>query len=98
MKLMAEAIEIDPNPKLSSNYGVMLIQAGQPAAAATQFSNAIAGDPKFAEAYDGLGYAYEAEGRLADAEPMYRKALSLKPEFPAARDHLARLQSRQRGG
>jgi len=92
MQIIAQAIDIEPGPTLRNNYGVMLLKARRPAEAAQQFSSAIAARPDFAEAYDGLGSALEAQGNVAAAIAMYQKALSLKPDFPAARDHLAHVR------
>lgn len=89
MQIIAQAIEIEPDPTLRNNYGVMLMKAGRPNEAAAQFSAAIASRPDFADAYDGLGNALEAQGRVGEAIAMYQKALSLRPDFATARDHLA---------
>jgi Tfp pilus assembly protein PilF len=95
LRLMAEAIDIDPSDaKLCNNYGVFLMQAGRIAEAGEQFSNAIAADPNFAEAYDGLGNALQAQGNMSEAVRMYRRALSLRPEFEQARLHLESLNER----
>ena len=68
IRLMSAAIAINPaDPKLCNNYGVFLMQAGQAAEAAEQFSNAIAAEPDFPEAYFGLGNALQAQGNFNDA-------------------------------
>ena len=96
MQLMAQAIDIQPDPRLRNNYGVMLMKAGRASDAAEQFSRAIAELPDFADAYDGLGFAREAQGRKAEAIGLYEKALSLKPDLASARDHLARARNQSR--
>ena len=40
--------------------------------------------PQLAEAHQRLGQVLQAEGRLAEAEAAYRKALGLDPEYVAA--------------
>ena len=93
LRPMAEAVDIDPSDtKLSNNYGVFLDERHRhPEEAAEQFSNAIADDPTFAAAHDGLGNALQSQGKTREAERMYRKAIELQPDFAAAREHLARL-------
>ena len=81
------------NPQLHNNYGVLLMQARRPGDAAEQFTAAIDADPDFFAAYDGLGYALEAEGKTGEAAEMYRKALALKPDFQAAQQHLRKVEA-----
>ena len=92
MVMMAQAIEIEPDPRLRNNYGVMLMKAGRPSDAAGQFTAAINDQPDFADAYDGLGAALEAQGRRDDAVRMFQKALSLNPALPSAQNHLAHVR------
>ncbi|HSU67556.1 MAG TPA: tetratricopeptide repeat protein, partial [Tepidisphaeraceae bacterium] len=96
MRYTAEAIELKPDPRLENNYGVMLIQTGHADEAAAQFSRAISTDPGFADAYDGLGFAREAQGRYSEAEALYRKAIELNPDFKIAQNHLSHLRGRIR--
>jgi hypothetical protein len=44
------------------------------------FKAAIAADPKLPGPYRNLGLAYRAQGKCAEALPMYEKYLQLKPE------------------
>ncbi len=53
--------------------------SGSPRVAITQLEKVIAAKPDFAEAYQGLGLAYEAVGEKAKAMDFYRQALSIKP-------------------
>ena len=50
-----------------------------------------------AAAYSNLGYACQMRGVAAKAAEMYRKALSLNPDFAAARQNLAKLENRSHG-
>merc|ERR1712070_861707 len=43
-----------------------------------------ASTPNFADAFSNLASAYKDGGRIDDAITCYRKALSLKPDFPDA--------------
>jgi tetratricopeptide (TPR) repeat protein len=51
--------------------------------------------PSDAELIADLGGAYEAAGRLGEAESAYRLALSIDPEFADVRRSLARLLARR---
>jgi tetratricopeptide (TPR) repeat protein len=47
------------------------------------------GNLEFADVYDMLGVIYHQQGRLADAEAMFRKALALNPTYTDAALNLA---------
>ncbi len=51
--------------------------------------------PKSAEAYEGLGEAYEQKGMKERAIEFYRKALAVDPARPNARKKLAELQEKK---
>jgi cytochrome c-type biogenesis protein CcmH/NrfG len=48
----------------------------------------VAGDPKNAEALNLLAYCQRKTGHIDDAFVNYRRALELRPKFPAAREYL----------
>jgi len=49
--------------------------------AAEEFNNALAGDAKDAEAYNGLGKAYRKLGKTTEAEEVYKKAIAVSPQY-----------------
>ncbi len=53
------------------------LQAGQPAAAATEYQEAIRLSPDYSAAHRGLGRALEAAGRLAEARLAYLTGLEV---------------------
>ena len=48
----------------------------------------VAGEPKNSEALNLLAYCQRKTGRLDEAFANYRRALEVRPEFPAAREYL----------
>jgi len=48
----------------------------------------VAAEPKNAEALNLLAYCQRKTGRIDDAFVNYRRALALRPQFPAAREYL----------
>jgi tetratricopeptide (TPR) repeat protein len=56
--------------------------------AATQFRNALARDPGFAQAYNWLGYVAMDQGDHARAASMFERYLALAPDQPRAHDSL----------
>lgn len=73
---------VDEKPKESRPaffYAQALLDSGQDAEAA--FSNALALNPGSAAAEAGLAQALARAGKLADAEPHFRKAAKLDPSY-----------------
>jgi len=54
------------------------------ATTAKEYREVIARSPRFAEAYQNLGLAYELEERWPDAMQAFLEALALKPALPGA--------------
>ena len=52
-------------------------------------TRALAIDPGYALAHDGLGVALYSEGQLGEATSHYRRAVELDPRNADARAHLA---------
>ena len=62
---------------LSTNAGNQLLQRGEIADAVSQYLDAIAADPSYAEAHVQLGIAYARQGRAQDAAAEQQKAKAL---------------------
>jgi tetratricopeptide (TPR) repeat protein len=60
------------------------------------YHQAIALQPEYVSAYNGLGLLYELTGRLAEAEQTYRRCLELEPKYIFPYHHLGRLLHRAR--
>ncbi len=67
-------------------------EAEKYAEAIQSFKNAVALDPKYAEAYNMLGFCTRKTGNARGAFPYYEKALSLRPDFPEAREYYGEAQ------
>jgi Flp pilus assembly protein TadD len=59
-----------------------------------EYRRAIALAPRNALAHNNLGAALASQGRLAEAEAEFRRALELRPDLPEARANLERLARR----
>jgi TolB-like protein/Tfp pilus assembly protein PilF len=80
------AIELDPNNATPYHwYGDLLINAmGQPEAAIPVLERARELDPLSPIINITLGEALEASGQFGEAMTLYRKAIEIEPDFPAA--------------
>ncbi len=77
-----------PNPVAENALGGELLEAGRLDEAATHLRQAIALDPKYADAYENLGSALRKLGRWQEAESAYRSAIQLAPRDALARNNL----------
>src|SRR6185295_15144067 len=77
--------QIDPRGALLERTGWDAIAAGQGAAAAKAFRDALAADPKNARLHLGAGMAATLERRDADARESFERALELDPKLTRAR-------------
>lgn len=66
-----------------------LVLTSDPARAAGLFSAALASSPHDAVAMGDLGIALDLQGRHAEAQAAYRRALAVRPDLRAARVNLA---------
>ncbi len=66
------------------------------AGAISEFDMAISLRPQFAEAYNGRGLAYRAQGNLTAAEKDFRKAIEQRADFRAALLNLADVRAAQK--
>jgi len=54
------------------------------------YQQAVRIDPKFAEAWNNLGYCYRKTKQYDKALDAYKQAISLKPDFPYPHEYMAR--------
>ncbi len=75
-----QALETAPNDwQLRRRFGLLLSEAGEPAAAAEQWRKVLEAVPHDAETHVRLGSALVALGRDEEAEAHYREAIRLRP-------------------
>jgi tetratricopeptide (TPR) repeat protein len=86
--------QIDPRGALLERAGWDAIAAGQGAAAAKAFRDALAADPKNARLHLGAGMAAALERRDEDARDSFERALALDPKLIRARALLGQVQYR----
>jgi Flp pilus assembly protein TadD len=88
--VLQQAVQKQPsNRRARTNLGFALAAAGDLPRAAREFE--LGGTP--AEARNNLGYAYERQGRLAQAFDLYVEAVRIEPRSEVARanlEHVAR--------
>jgi len=87
-----------PSPKqrqgaeIHYDLGVEALRGGRAQEALREFDEALKNDDKFPEAYLGRGIVYEfGFGKTSEAERDYRRALSLRPNYPEAHNNLGQL-------
>jgi len=83
--------QIDPRGAMLERAGWDAIAAGQGAAAAKAFREALAADPKNARLHLGAGMAAALERRDADAKQSLERALELDPKLTRARALLGQI-------
>lgn len=89
LELIAQAIEIAPNPTYYDNLGCMFRQWGKLAAAAECHRQAIALQPAYHRAHDNLGQTLLAQRQTVEAVQCFRAALAVNPSFADAHSNLA---------
>ena len=72
------------DPKVFSNYGIILQNLGRLKEAESFYRKAIKINPNFANAYSNLGNVLRNLGILQEAELYTRKAIEIKPNFANA--------------
>jgi tetratricopeptide (TPR) repeat protein len=89
LRLVAQALEEYPASARLWNIRGDLIQLSEGSSyslddALTSYRHATELDPENPEGYESIGYFLDAiDGRIADAEPMFRKAIALGGRAPA---------------
>ncbi len=76
------------DPRVFSNYGVILKDLGNLQEAELSLRKAIEIKPSFAQAHSNLGTILKDLGNLQDAELSYRKAIEIKPDYAIAYSNL----------
>jgi len=95
LALWADTVAHRPeNPRARTNLGVALIEAGRPAEAADQFTEALRLEPGDAAAHLNLCDTLTTLDRAAEALPHGEAAVRLEPRSPAAHHNLARALAR----
>ena len=74
------AADARSDAKKQVEFGIAVAQRGLWREAIYRWVRATEIDPKYAEALNNLGIAYEHEGDLEKARQAYEKALELEPE------------------
>lgn len=88
------ALEIQPRAEVHYTLGVVYSHQGDLERAARSLSEAIAGDPGYADAYLALGSVLEARGDPARAAVALRRAVALRPDVAAPHIVLAQALAR----
>lgn len=90
-----QLLRLDPkNVSALSNLGFLCFRQNPPdlKAASDYFEQVIKLSPNNPIAYNNLGVVREQQGKLAEAEQLYKKALQLKPDYKDAQDNLKRIK------
>jgi len=90
-----QLLRIDPkNVPALSNLGLLCFRQNPPdlKTASDYFEQVIRLNPNNPIAYNNLGVVREQQGKLVEAEQLYKKALQLKPDYKDAQDNLKRLK------
>jgi Flp pilus assembly protein TadD/SAM-dependent methyltransferase len=83
VELIRRAITRKPFAPFHYNLGLALMALGRVAEASTEFTQAIALNPSYAEAHSSLGDALSMQGRLEPALASFERAAELKPSAEA---------------
>lgn len=83
------ALSMEPDEKqMRMNLAYALALQGNTTAAAAEFQELIRRYPQDPRPYNNLGRLLMGEGKIAEAIPLFRKALQLKPDYGQARFNL----------
>lgn len=89
-----EAVRLVPNlPQARLNLGSALAEIGQRQEAITQFEALLILAPPTAEICNNLGVLYAQTERYTTAGEYFKKAVALDPNYPGAKENLARLEA-----
>jgi tetratricopeptide (TPR) repeat protein len=92
LALLADARRLAPNDSgVAAETGKTLLDAGNAAAALTEFGRALALDPRDARNYNNRGVALMALGQRDAARQDFQRALQMDPSLTEARSNLSRL-------
>src|SRR5438874_2422995 len=76
--------------------GVAASRAGNYDESVAAFNRAVEVNPKCADCYYNIGYAYSQKKDYTKAEEAYKKAIEVKPDYPEAYNGLANVYNAQR--
>jgi tetratricopeptide (TPR) repeat protein len=77
-----------PSAEQEFNRGLRARAAKDWTGAVAAFKKAVEINPRYAEAWNGLGYALRNQGRYQESLDAYDEALRLRPNFPEALEYL----------
>jgi Flp pilus assembly protein TadD len=83
------ALAVDPDSAAARLGLGRLLLASDPHGAEALFLEALSHEPRNAKALNDLGIARDLQGRHADAQEAYRRALGVAPDMQAATTNLA---------
>lgn len=93
--LLHQAAQLDPkNPDLHRELGITFLIEKDWARARIEMLEAVHHDPTDADAFNGLGYALEKLGDLAQAVKEYHQATKLDPDDASYRRHYLDAQAK----
>jgi Tfp pilus assembly protein PilF len=89
-QLYDQALAVGPaSPALYNNYGILLLERGEHAAAVAMLRQAVSIEPTYARAWANLGAAYAAEGSQTAATVAYQQAIKFNRSDSVATVNLA---------
>ncbi len=95
--LWSYTVRHSPGAWLAHNdLGFALVNLGREPEAITQFEEAVAINPNFAEAHCNLGVLYQRAGRFAEAKAQYEWALRVDPDCKNARPNMEALDAAEK--
>jgi tetratricopeptide (TPR) repeat protein len=95
LDLLNQARELDPHdPDVPAAIGKVLLDERQPDAALTEFTRALALDPRNAVNLNNRGVALAEIGQTEAARLDFERALAIDPELAEARENLNKLPGR----
>ena len=80
------------NARIHNFRGILLVQTGKNAAAATEYQEAIRLDPQLEDAYRNLGFLRWTERQFGPAREALRHAVELSPDDSFAHYYLGRVE------
>jgi tetratricopeptide (TPR) repeat protein len=95
LDLLSQARELDPHdPDVPAAIGKVLLDERQPEAALTEFTRALALDPRNAVNLNNRGVALAEIGQTEAARLDFARALAIDPDLAEARENLNKLPGR----
>ncbi len=92
LRLLQELAEKYPDDKLAHfELGLYYFETERPREAAAEYERSAAIDPRYALAYNMIGYSYSALGDFAKAAQAFERQAELNPGLPNPLDSLAEM-------